>query len=81
MDPYPWNGALSDNLTKAVAEFDFLMDALKGRADRAAVCVTQYFGWQNYLGQANKTLPPAAAMRAMAFAAIATGCRGVILYS
>jgi hypothetical protein len=40
----------------------------QGREDRASVCVTQIFAWEDY-GSRNDTEPPAVAKRAMAFAA------------
>mgnify|MGYP004397161139 CR=1 FL=1 len=81
VDVYPWHGSLSDNLTQSYAAFDFLLTSIKGREDRVGICVPQYFGWQNYDGNPAYTLPPAAAMRAMAFGGIARGCKGLLLYS
>ena len=82
IDPYPWEGRLdTDNLTKAWDAFDALIDVVAPRQDKVGICVSQYFGWQNYDGIASYTLPPAAALRSMVFAAIARGCKGVLLYS
>jgi hypothetical protein len=82
IDPYPWEGRLdTDNLTLAWDAFGALMDVVGPRRDKVGICVTQYFGWQNYDNIPSYSLPPAAALRSMVFAAIARGCKGVLLYS
>ena len=84
VDPYPYEGDPSlgrSNLTKALRDFEYLQGSIAHRADRASVCVSQYFGWQNYGSGASYTLPPFAAMRSMAFASFASGCKGLLLYS
>ena len=52
--------------------------------------MTQIFGWEDYCGDnngcakpgvRNETEPPAPVKRAMAFAALTLGCRGLLLYS
>ncbi len=78
VDPYPFHHD-GDNVTEMVSEIDSLITSLRRRNDRTSVCVTQIFSWETY--GSNCTEPPAAAKRAMAFAAFALGCRGVILYS
>jgi hypothetical protein len=81
VDTYPWKGSADSNLTKVVDAWSPLMAALEGLSDRTSVCVPQAFGWQNYYGNSSETAPPAAAIRAMAYAALALGCRGLIMYS
>ena len=89
LDPYPWSG-VGSNLTTMVPELQDLIGSIKGKDKRTSVCVTQIFGWKDYCGDnnecnqtgmANKTEPPAKAKRAMAFAALTLGCRGLLLYS
>eukprot|EP00662_Eupelagonemidae_sp_cell21_P045561 gene45561-28250_t len=77
---------LYTNVSEMVPEINDLIRSIKGHDQRTSVCVTQIFGWEDYCGDdsscnktgtANKTEPPAAAKRAMAFAALTLGCRGL----
>ena len=74
VDPYPYHHT-GDNATQMIGEIDGLLNSLVGVDSRTSVCVTQIFGWQNYGSGPDFVEPPAAAKRAMAFAAFALGCR------
>jgi hypothetical protein len=73
-----------------IPEIQDLIRAIKGQDSRTSICVTQIFGWEDYCGDnsgcakpgvKNETEPPAPVKRAMAFAALTLGCRGLLLYS
>ena len=81
VDVYPYNGGTESNLTEVVDYWGPLATDLTGRPDRTSICVPQATGWANYHGVPSETPPPAAAMRSMCYAALALGCRGMIMYS
>lgn len=91
LDPYPWNpNSPHMNVSSMIPVIQDLIHAIKGQDSRTSICVTQIFGWEDYCGDdngcgkpgvGNETEPPAPLKRAMAFAALTLGCRGLLLYS